>query len=463
MEDSTAKPRRPAVVRVALTALALFLLVAVVVSGLLIAIAKRESAVRREWEQRLGSVEELLGRYPPRQANRSALEVEALSAALGIDIATRGYEDRRRPTDEALAAHKTIKTDLHIYLGRQLERADSKIAAPPDEVLAFVERSEANLDALRRHLLGAEQPRWEYDLEALFAAPIPNLLGHIDLQKLLLTHALLAARRGETRSALDDLEASWRLNAALRDDPVLITQLVAMTNTRFQAGVLRRVEAVPVLWQQRMRDIGFRETLPTAMLLEGWIWSRITANQRFDATATAPELPYAVEGMGDWGDRVRGWWAKGIGPYVRLCLADASDRWRLHVEGLSRFEHLCNRDLAELRSLPAVKAPRWNAFGEIITPNLGAPIERLARLELDTELTARILELRSLRDAEGGWPDPLPANWSTAACPEDRWIVERAEQDAITIRLGSERDWLDGPGTSLPLNHTLQPVPLHGP
>ena len=50
------------------------------------------------WNETLGSREEILARFPTREANDAALELERLVAGLGIDIATRTAEERARPT-----------------------------------------------------------------------------------------------------------------------------------------------------------------------------------------------------------------------------------------------------------------------------------------------------------------------------------------------------------------------------
>ena len=73
-------------------------------------------------------------------------------------------------------------------------------------------------------------------------------------------------------NALTTLEAAWRLNSAIRDDPVLITQLIAIAVTRLHAGVLRKLEDVPEIWQTRLRELDYRTSFLDAMRLEGWFW-----------------------------------------------------------------------------------------------------------------------------------------------------------------------------------------------
>ena len=207
--------------------------------------AHKATLARLGWERSLGSYDEILQRYPSSEANASALELERLSARLGLDTATRGYADRARPTEESSAELRRVKLELSTYLTRHVERPSRHLELPPDAVVSYLAAHRNDLDALHRHLIDAELPHWERQIEKLFAAPIPNLVGHIDLQRILLSDALANAQRGERERALAGFEASWRLYQAIRDEPILIVQLIGVNGAHLLVGALRQVEDLP--------------------------------------------------------------------------------------------------------------------------------------------------------------------------------------------------------------------------
>ena len=100
---------------VAAVAVACFLILAT-------AAARKTTRARQGWERSLGSYDEILQRYPSTEANASALELERLSARLGVNTATRTYADRAQPTDESAAEHRRVKIELSGYLTRHVEQ-----------------------------------------------------------------------------------------------------------------------------------------------------------------------------------------------------------------------------------------------------------------------------------------------------------------------------------------------------
>src|SRR6059036_2343241 len=69
-----------------------------------------------------GSMEELLQRFPKRETNGAALEIERLSAALGIDIATKGPDGRSRPSKEDEKRFDTVHGVIQKWLPGEMER-----------------------------------------------------------------------------------------------------------------------------------------------------------------------------------------------------------------------------------------------------------------------------------------------------------------------------------------------------
>jgi hypothetical protein len=405
------------------------LLVVVTIAGL------EQRRVVKSWEQELGSLEEILARYPPREANGAALALETLTAPLGIDLVPRWVQDRARPSDEEVEAHQSISLELSDYLNRHLERDRRAIDAPPPDLASFLEARADAIGSVRRHLAGGEVPEWERHVERMAAAPLPNLLGQMNLHRLLLTDALVRLQAGSREEALASLEASWRLNESLRDDPTLIGQLIAIAVARMQAGALRQVDGVPDEWLARIEGRDHRAPFFAALALEGWMWSQPGWSLGYEEQATP------------WERLVM----RVTRPYYRYCLADASDAMRERVANLSRLDALCGVDLAAHDADLAIPLPWWNWLGGELVQNVADALDRLIRMELDLELTRKLLELESAE------PRPVPASDPSQACPGDRWIYESASDGSVTITFGREMTWPGMAGAVLSNHFTLEP------
>lgn len=416
--------------------------VALAVTGLLIVgglAANKSRYVERRWEESLGAPAELFARYPRTDANASALELERLTLRLGLDITPR-FRDRGerpgRPSKSLLAFKRSLSRWFDAQLGHPYRGIDE----PPAEVTSFLDRYAVELEAVRRHLIEEEVPVWESQFDRLFEAPVPNLLGHLDLQKLLLADALARSRKGDADVALRDLEASWKLNRSLRDAPVVITQLIAVSVTRTQAGALRQLESVPGLWRDRLQEHDHRASLLNALRVEGWTWS--TWSKIPD-----PSLFGADLGM------VERFAARVAKPYLTYCVADVSGTFRERIENLARLDVLCDTDLERYGANLDIPVPAWNLIGEAIVPNLNNAVQRIARLELDLELTAKVLELDEARRT--GRTVSLPGLVESRACPGDRWNYEVATDGTARIAFSRRIEWDDQIGLMLPTEFSL--------
>jgi hypothetical protein len=380
-------------------------------------------------------MEQIVERYPSTGANEAALRVEALSAALGIDLAPRFGGDRRRPSDGELGAYQGAKAALGGYLNQQLERSRADLGPPPEPVATYFALHEEKLEALRRQLLQGDLPEWELQIDEPSGAPIPNLLGHVALHKLLLADALATTQAGGHDVALADLEASWRLNTALRNHPILIAQLIGLTVARMQAGTLRHLEGVPTVWIGRLGEHDFRNSLLRSLQFESWHWLQLDAlGDRGGKDSPWSQLAYTV-----------------TKPYVRYCTSVLSEEWRRRLVNLSELDYLCDRDLSAYDAHLDLSVPRWNVIGKIIAPTMEGVLQRLARYEVDAELTRKVLEAKAARAANGGrWRQELQGIERSEACPEDGWVYEVTPTGAMTLAFSRQISWPLQRGTNLP-------------
>jgi hypothetical protein len=374
---------------------------------------------RARWVDAGVTKESVLARFPTADADASAIEAERLAEPLGLSLAPRtsGRGDRRRSIAER-AANKEIA--IGDYVNATLKRDHRAIDPPPEAVAQHLTTHAAAVEGLRNHLLTAPEPHWGIDLREPWATPVPNLLGHIEMHRLLLAETLARASAGDREGAFRTLEASWRASAFLRSHPTLIAQLIAMSITRGQVGVLRQLEAPPQVWEERLRVLDVRGPLLTAMRLEAW------AKTDMDGVPSS-EIRFL---------------AKVAAPYLEYCAAELSDRERTRVDRLSSLPYLCDADPAKRGAPTEISLPPWNVLRMGGPDSLEAVLDRLARLEVDVELTRKILEADAARRADGTWPESIPGIEQSKACPHDRWLFT-VEAGAATIAFHRPLRWDD--------------------
>lgn len=402
----------------------------------------KSAGVRHRWVGTFGDRDDVLARYPVREANASALELERLAASLGIDLVPRTAENRERP-ERGRTEFRDVKRELGTYLSDELERPSRRVEPPPPALAAFLDEHREEIEAIHRHLVDAEIPLWERRVDLLYAAPIPNLLGHIDLHKLLTADALARLHGGDREGALAGLEATWKLHRSLLEDPLLIEQLIAIAETRGALGLLRKIDSPPEPWRDRLFEDDFRERFLEALTFEGWVLAQVGESEHTVSRGQGL-LDRTVETL--------------AGPYVRYRLAVVSDRHRRQMEDFSRVRVLCDENLGRFGPSLEAPLPWWQRAIPDPLPDFTGSIERLARLEVDLEMTAKILEIEAMRRAgDEGWPERIPGIERSSVCPDDSWTYSRAPAGSVSLGFDRELSWSDGPGLELPTRFVATP------
>jgi hypothetical protein len=287
-------------------------------------------------------------------------------------------------------------------------------------VRLYLEARGRDLDAIVNFLSTRESPAWKIDVSLGPEAPIPNLLGQIRLQKLLVAHALNRAHLGREDEAERALHASWMLNGSLRDRPDVLSQLIAIAVARLQVGLARRISVDPASWLKRFADHDYRSSLLQAVEME--------------SIAQLRQLP------------------------------TGSSRW----ERASRvaFLELRRTFLVNLRDLPVVDGPVGNLDPPFLKhefpgtlgvmaatlpqDNLANAVRRVDHLIIDTELTERILQARMLKASLGQWPTEIP-NFNVSRMTGAHWIYSVSADGRLTVSLSRDLNWEGQPGLMLPL------------
>jgi len=393
--------------------------------------------VRRAWKETFGSQEQFFERFPSRQPSEDALRLEQLTPALGIVTEARHRTDGRPMRDARTATFAEIKREMMDYGMRQFGKSERGLDPAPEIVVAYLEQYEAELADVRELIVASGELHWELELERMFAAPIPNLLGHLDLAKLLAVDALVALEQGRRATALEDLDAIWLLSNALRRDPMLLNQLIAMVDLRMLTGILRQVPDAPEIWRERLAEQDHRSRFIEAMEVDAWIWAHAPMGGGFNTGKSA---------------LLENFTATVRGPYLKFCMAQASNALRERLQNLKQLPALCDYDLVSRDADLAIELPPWNILGNTMMPNLTSAVERVARLEFDLELTRHVLDL----DAGLAQSANTSSSVRSEACPESGWIYDRSRPGQVVLSLDRALDWSQSlRGHKIPERFTL--------
>lgn len=364
--------------------------------------------------------------FPKSNANGTALELERLSAALGIDLAPRAPVDPEKPDEpppipkdgRARPAPNTEnRLPLIEFLQRELAVTNERIGRASPVLEQWMAEHESEISRIEGVLLGGDEPRWEVDVAAGAMSPSPNFLGILRLQRLLMTRALLSARDGDGERALQAMEASWRLQGAVLSRPEVISQLIAVAIGRFQAGVLRKIDAPAFGWSERLRGPGAIAGMEAALANQTWLF---TSEGRKDGT--------------------RGGFGRAWRSFIDILERTSACSWSSDA-------------LAEAwqEAAEQVETEEERVMSELSAPNLFGALLRARRAAIDSELTALIIDARIERAAmrRPRWPGKL-LTLNTGVCPEAKWTY-RVDRDGTAHFGFSTRIEEDGSPYRLPL------------
>ena len=370
-------------------------------------------------------VEAALRRYPPTETNSAALDVERLAAPLGIELAPSDAKDRFHPSGEQIALFEKSYEVISTENKAELERFSGPIAPLSKVVSEFLDSHKNDLAAVRAGILRGEAPVWAESLDPASPVPRPRLVQLIKLTHVLVCDALAQEREGRTEIALNDLEASWKLAAALPTSPESNSRLAYNALVRLQCGALRRLKCAPRVWRDRIRAFS-----PMEAMLE---------SLRLEATLSADAIPpkrVHFTGPFSW---VR---ATAVRAYWRKCLEEATPHRLKQLDDVAAALPLCDAELDPRP--PWDELSWWNYIGDGIGGGL-VSLSNVSRVALDAEMTLKILDLRAARDENGGrWPKALPGIERSTNCPRDRWIYN-VSSESMSLAFSRKLDWGQGP------------------
>jgi hypothetical protein len=372
------------------------------------------------------SLEATMAGMPDVSTNEPARRLELAAADIGFALRERSLEPHAGALpDQAFTA---AFAELRAWLQAQLEEPAGTVAPPSDDVARFLASNGDALSRARLILLEPDTPRWALRFSEGNLGPIPNLMGHITLHRLLVASALAREAAGDHAGAWDDLAAARRLAATLDGRPELISTLIRLSEVKMVAVAMRKIDAPPPAWALEVtaEDLGeglLRATAGEAAMLK----NAVEEEGRLDGLASLPPSE----------------WSSALAAFLRRPLQQAVagnviDSYR---EAASSLEE------AGLCSEPALEERRgwWRHFAGGANPEktISESWRRGRDAALQIEGTRLVLLARSERSQTGSWPATLAEKGRCGG-----WEYAR-EGDRASITYRSPIDPA-GPG-SLPL------------
>jgi hypothetical protein len=412
------------------------LLIVVMLVGVTMLLARRhDRAVVAAWAETLGPLEDVERRHPHVGTSEGARALEAGAATLGIAMSTRGPSARTQPTDEARAAWEAVAKAIGSHVGKQAQRVDDGIDAPPPDVADFYRRKASAIHDLESKVMVGGPIVWETDLRRFFDAPVPALLTHRQLHSLFLLDAMERKYVGDEGGVSRALEAAWKVSGALSDRPELISQLVVIALDNNLFGVLRRVGTGDRDWPQRLRERNYRGAMMESFMTEVWMLH--------EHTQTHPSSFWLLPSTGPRGRVFQAMLDPLAAPYVRYCGSELVDSARRSLVRMRETDP-CTPDAAALMAR-AEAIPAWNIVARHSMPSLTRAWLSASRADLNVEATIRILDAKAGGVSLG---EPAPS----AVCSGLKWTARASGDGALTI--APEGTVPEGPG--LPLEFTVR-------
>jgi hypothetical protein len=363
--------------------------------------------------------------YPKTTVSGAALELEELTAKIGIDLVPK-ESDRSHEMKSFRELEPSVSAASR-YLSKEISESSDRVG-PPDAVTAsFLAENAATVDAIRTLALGRREIAWDVDVKAGLNGPSVNYLGHVKVVRILGASALADAHRGETGTALQSAEAMWRLCQGLSSRPELMSHLIVVAEARFVVGLLRKIDSPAPEWLDRLRGEELYGAFLAALQNDPW------------PAANDPQYEEMVIVM------------------TRI--------YRRFVDGLA-FRSPCSWSVADLQKDLDVavsgESAEYPILVGIASENFIDMVQRWQRFRVDSELTALVLEARGEKAASrtSEWPDHL-SNLESSVCPGRSFSYRRAGAMVLTFEgsppAGEPR------GVVLPLSFRGAPPPTPTP
>ncbi|MDL2717916.1 MAG: hypothetical protein PT977_09190 [Acidobacteriota bacterium] len=284
--------------------------------------ARRERAAESAWVASFGPLGDLTSRFPARPTNETARVLEQSVRSVGIELRPR---EEQPEEDEPGRPKKTewdeVRAPLEEWADVQAAKDEGLPEPPPAVVASFLAAHAPALDAIEKTLLAGPGPEWVLDLTKLYASPMPNLSGHMQLARVLVGRAEARAAAKDAR-ADESLRAAFALTGSLRGRPELPSQLVSFAATRLELAAARRIPVDAAAWRERLKALDPRAGMLAAWKRQAWVQHEAAKRRREGRLHAGPLAGRAAALLGSWRDRVES--------------AAYLDAWRATIEAAAK-------------------------------------------------------------------------------------------------------------------------------
>jgi hypothetical protein len=416
----------------------LVVLVGAITAGVFVVAMLSRSAEQRADQSfsRVESEESFRKRYPAAVIkNESAQRLEELTSALEIDLRSSQESGGRRPT----TFDGAVLDPMAEWLRKQHERDDDTIDPLPPGPRMWIDERGSAIDSVAAHLVTSDAPQWPIDHgRRRSEQPLPSLIGHVKLSRVLAVAALDAESREDHARAWTLQHGAWKLAQGLAQRPELISKMVAVANIRTIAATVRKLEAPVPAWFSELASLKLRDQLFDSVRFE-LTTTRNAVNEASGELLRFDDGGAITDKLSDVAMRpVFRWLASDAAAATsdEFVAMRAADPCALDVKGAN----------ARIQARMSPLSRRIAYFG---VANLGSAFARAANTEIAIEGSARILALKGARDEAGGWPETFAA--APSVCRGASWVYSRPADGNPTLRLTRAVPEGDGArGTQIP-------------
>jgi hypothetical protein len=402
--------------------------------------------------------------------NESALRLRELGIGMGLDVASGVDEETEQQITQELRAKnpnyaeqsqafEAIQEELDQYIQSQLNNPQDGFTAIPETLATFLAQHQTQIREIQNHLATQPAPTWylpesvitvfeSRDMGLIASVALPSFLNQVQLNRVLLLQLIQDNQAGLAAEVNRGAQASWKLAGSSTTGLTLIAELVQVINENLTAGILRKVDQVPLAlpenWVSDPTEAGILKSLEYEFLgfqYAGMSGLRLSDLTVFSQVSGADHSPVRYAGVPE-----QLFWPADLffRPYF---IFSAINSLEYSIANLNAFRvnppNICdpNFQVETLETLGGGQIGWWNILGQIATPAfLTQPLKGLQR-GLSLELTEQVLKAKASAAQEGAWPQTLP-NLKSQICPGTNWEYTVAADGSLTLELGSYSPWL---------------------
>lgn len=362
--------------------------------------------IDRQFEERDREISNFLAEFPS-QANETAAKIRQITTKqLDLDLHFQASPPKS-PRGKVFA-------ELSEYFTKFEGKSSAEQINLPENIRAELNQEQPAISAISKLIAANQLPTWDIDNNVIkrgdFQEPLPSFVSYVDLQNMLLADVLNQHQQGNVRRMEASLEASWKLSESMQNQPLLITQLVNIMVRRRQMQVMRKIENLPIGWQEKLLAINFHQSLMKGLQSEAiYRFTSINRDANFPNTFTAAKL-------------LRRW--------------EAVDFYRATREVYKSIEeqqeNICNLDIGTFADkLFAQKDFPDSSFSS----SLISQLNKANSLMLEAEMTQQILQIKANKNKI------VAGETKSQICNGSKWQYKQLANGKWSISLDRAPIW----------------------